>query len=85
MSEAEAIRKGYRAATRQRRKKPPLTPARLSKSRVGCSLPGICKRKRSLFRNPSAQRGRRNSPTQAARAHGMMMPAPVILRPSRSR
>ena len=26
----------------------------------------------------------RNSLTQAARAHGMMMPAPVILRPSRS-
>jgi hypothetical protein len=32
----------------------------------------------------NAQRGRRNTRTQAARAHGMMMPAPVILRLSRA-
>ena len=31
-------------ATRQRRKKPALTPARPNKSQAGCSRPGICRR-----------------------------------------
>jgi hypothetical protein len=41
-------------------------------------------RERWTISRETRSAGRRNSPTQAARVHGMTMPAPVILRPSRS-